>query len=132
MTNLSYKLKNFMGIFEQKLVNRTEYAFYKWKQSIPKIDQAHVSQQNILNQSLIQTIAMVNAELEAKMKQKALALKLSNLQFTKLRLAEIVPKMMLKQKLLTFNRWKLKVNLIQEYPREPESSITIRTRSQTS
>ena len=75
---------------------------------------------------------MVNAELEAKMKQKALALKLSNLQFTKLKLAEIVPKMMLKQKLLTFNRWKLKVNLIHEYPREPESSITIRTRSQTS
>ena len=39
---------------------------------------------------------MVNAELEAKMKQKALALKLSNLQITKLRLAEIVPKIMLK------------------------------------
>ena len=39
---------------------------------------------------------MVNAELEAKMKQKAYALKLSNLQITKLRLAEIVPKIMLK------------------------------------
>ena len=75
---------------------------------------------------------MVNAELESKMKQKALALKLSNLQITKLRLAEIVPKFMLKQKLLTFTRWRFKVDLIPECPREPESSITIRTRSQTS
>ena len=75
---------------------------------------------------------MVNAELEVKMKQKALAVKLSNLQMSKLRLAEIVPKIMLKQKLRAFTRWKVKVNLIPEYQREPESSITIRTRSQTS
>ena len=75
---------------------------------------------------------MVNAELEVKMKQKALAVKLSNLQMSKLRLAEIVPKIMLKQKLRAFTRWKVKVNLIPENQREPESSITIRTRSQTS
>lgn len=47
----------------------------------------------MLNQSLIQTIATVNAELEIKMKQKAYALKLSNLQQNKLRMAEIIPRL---------------------------------------
>ena len=79
MTNLSFKLRKFMCIFEQKLMNKKEDAFFRWRQSIPKINHAHITQQNILNQSLIQTIAMVNVELEAKMKQKAFALKLNNL-----------------------------------------------------
>ena len=57
-------------------------------------------------------MATVNAELELKMKQKVITLKQSKLQRSKLKLAEVIPKVMFKAQLRAIKLWKQRVNIV--------------------
>ena len=104
----AYVLLTLARTYERQQKLALDHAFYMM--SNKEIDNAareqYSAQQSTLNQCLLQTFATVNAELELKMKQKAVTLKQSQLQRSKLKLAEVIPKVMFKAKLRAIKLWK--------------------------